>query len=483
MPAAISTVAAITWILIERRAPAASGRFPTSFAKPPAAQGFPPQSGQTAFDGQELAPPTAVASPGTFSGANAMPTKPATLKVAGPEIRLAVSDVTDAAVLKDGSIVVASNPQTDDDAGLHVQRFSATGAALGGPGTLPSDSQQGKNAAGAEITPLADGGFTVIWTSAYSHSVWGEFARFDASARFVSGGGGSGGGYLTDEAVIARPDGGWVHFEADGSLFGANASLSVGAVRGDGTELPERVFGVVEDLRTAGLNYGDLTGVAWGDNAQLFWGNRQGLRTALFGPDGMKQERLLSATGGEVDATRLRDGRVAATWVEHKGADAFVYETTFDPARMGRCSHYTPQKVLVAQTHDVVGATDPEIVALKDGGFALSWHAGDAGGHTQARVYSATGQAGAVFAAEGDFIGTDAQGRVVSTRLDGDGELFVERYTVAGPPAGPVVKVADIHVPDIHVPKIQIPDIHLPDVHVAKPTPPDLHALLDRWLM
>jgi hypothetical protein len=76
-------------------------------------------------------------------------------------------------------------------------------------------------------------------------------------------------------------------------------------------------------------------------------------------------------------------------------------------------------------------------VALSGGGFAISWRVDDPDGFTEARLFDRQGRGGAAFDAEGDFVGVDAQGRVVAARIDGAGEVFVQLYGAStGPTHG-----------------------------------------------
>jgi hypothetical protein len=329
-----------------------------------------------------------------------------------------------------GFAVVAAMPDGDPGGALQVFRFGADGASRGAsPVSVTGDPFSGFYAA-PEITPLTGGGFVVSWVSPFSHSQAGDFAVYGASGGFQNGGE-VGNGYITGFSAIAMQSGDYALFTALGSLFGQDAALSF---TGAGQDL---VFNQRSDEQ-GGLNFIAVAGVAVHDGVELLWSDSEGLHAGLMRADGTVVDRLVDDhTAGDLDVAALSDGRVVATWAERTiTGETQIWAMTFDPEKVDSGHGRAPEKVLVGTT-DAFFDPHADVVALNGGGFAVSWGLDDPDGHTMGRVYDRSGHAGAAFEAQGDFIGVDDHGRLVSARTDSTGEVFVQLYgTGSGPTHG-----------------------------------------------
>jgi hypothetical protein len=334
-----------------------------------------------------------------------------------------------AAVTSAGVVAVASVQNGDVLTLLALQRFAGTGRPLGPLVRIsPPDDP---TAADPAVTPLVGGGFVTTWSVPLGASLPARAAVFDASGALrarptVAG------DVVTALSTIPLPDGGFALFSARGDVLLETASLAV--QRFDARGLPTAapvVFGAIVGP-SGETRIDDAVGVAVAGGLELLWTDPAGLHAGLLGDGGIVRQRLLARGDVDgVDVDRLADGRVVATWARIDTAGAHVFETVFDAARLA-AGGPAPRVFTVGAADDDPGAANPEVVALPGGGFAISWHAGVPEGHTLARTFGPTGVAGPAFRAQGDFVGLDETGRVVSTRADDAGALHLLRYDVLG---------------------------------------------------
>ncbi|MBC6982981.1 hypothetical protein [Caulobacter sp. 17J80-11] len=359
-----------------------------------------------------------------------------TLLPLGREARLSIDGEHRAiAVLGDGSVAELYQGFSGDLGDtLQVQRFSVTGKALSAPVSAGANGPTGANSFGGGLAPLDDGGFVATWMVAFSHSVTPQFSTFDKSGALRGGGDGLS-GQASSVAAGGMPGGGFVIAEAASDLFGQFAAIVLQRYTAAHTPDGEAMLiATREDPFGGGLFYNDLQvqRVA-GGGVELLWTSREGVHAALVKADGTVVESLLSdGFAADLDTARLADGRIVATWAEADGAASHIRAAVFDAADLA--AGHLPSEIAVGDASVFAGEAEPEVVALRSGGWAVSWHDGDADGGTLGRTFGARGAAGEVFNAHGDFIGTDATGRVVSARVDAEGDVFVARYHVISAP-------------------------------------------------
>jgi len=139
--------------------------------------------------------------------------------------------------LADGGYVVTwqSSGQDGSDSGVYMQRFAASGAAVG------AETQVNTTTAGSQdsptVTALVDGGFLVAWeSSGQDGSGFGIYAqRYDASGHAVGTETQINSSTFSDQmapAIAATSDGGfiatWMSYQQDGSGWGIYSKIFSG---------------------------------------------------------------------------------------------------------------------------------------------------------------------------------------------------------------------------------------------------------------
>jgi hypothetical protein len=155
-------------------------------------------------------------------------------------VNSSVADVqSDASVtaLADGGFVVSwqSMGQDGNDAGVFLQRYGASGAAVGAELQVNTTSAGSQSA--PSITGLSDGGFVVAWqSSGQDGSGSGVYAqRYDAGGQAVGTETQINSGTFSDQsapAIAATSDGGfvatWMSYQQDGSGSGIYSKIFAG---------------------------------------------------------------------------------------------------------------------------------------------------------------------------------------------------------------------------------------------------------------
>jgi hypothetical protein len=136
--------------------------------------------------------------------------------------------------LADGGYVVTwqSSGQDGSDSGVYLQRYAASGAAVG------AETQVNTTTAGSQdaptVTAMSDGGFVVAWeSSGQDGSGFGVYAqRYDASGHAAGGETQINSSTFSDQmapAIAATSDGGfivtWMSYQQDGSGWGIYSKI------------------------------------------------------------------------------------------------------------------------------------------------------------------------------------------------------------------------------------------------------------------
>ena len=172
--------------------------------------------------------------------------------------------------LADGGYVVTwqSSGQDGSDAGVFMQRYDASGAAVG------TETQVNTTTAGAQgsptVTALSDGGFVVAWeSSGQDGSGFGVYAqRYDASGQAVGTETQVNSGTFSDQmapAIAATADGGfvatWSSYQQDGSGWGVYSKIfAADPVPPSSGQLPDAYVHGTDGLDTAVIA-SDLAGI------------------------------------------------------------------------------------------------------------------------------------------------------------------------------------------------------------------------------
>ncbi|ESQ89267.1 hypothetical protein ABAC460_13310 [Asticcacaulis sp. AC460] len=233
----------------------------------------------------------------------------------------------DLAALSDGGFVAVwqSTLQDGDGIGVYAQRYSANGLTLGGETRINTFTTGDQSHARA--TGLTGGGYVVTWTSD------GQDGSGDGVyARVYTGGG---------AAVTAE-------FRVNTRTTDSQAQPDVAALEAGG-------FVVV-----------------WTSNLQD--GSSYGVYCRLYNADGTaagseaRVNTYVTGTQNVPAVTALTDGGYVVAWQSGQDGDAAgVYAQRYDA--QGRA--IGPE--LQVNTYIIGGQTAPDVVALDDGGFAVTW--------------------------------------------------------------------------------------------------------------
>ncbi|MBC6982079.1 hypothetical protein [Caulobacter sp. 17J80-11] len=347
-----------------------------------------------------------------------------TLVPIGPEALLRSDVLAPAAgVLPNRTVALFDEPAAGADP--ETQRFGQFGRPLGPRVDLgPLENPDGGGVSHSLIEPLRGGGYVAGWLESFSQATDSRYAVIGPDDRLLVSTTFGNSGRVSGLAATDLPGGGFALLETVSGIFGESAALHFQRFTAQGAPIGQPLTLAAQSGGAGTLSYSDPQALALNGATELLWIARDGVHAGRLAADNSFQSQLLDAgQAADLDAVRLNDGRVVATWAEPNGFDAFVMAAVFDPAH--------PDQARVFKVGDAdafASATDPELAALKSGGWAVSWHDGQADGSTTARTFGPTGDASPEFHARGDFIGTDAFGRVLAMRVDPDGDVFLSRY-------------------------------------------------------
>lgn len=289
------------------------------------------------------------------------------------------------AALRDGGYVVVWDQVTaldPDREGCLLQRYDADGVAIGGPqlvNTYTAGYQENAAAAG-----LVDGGFVVLWNSntqdAGTFGVYGQ--RFGADGAAV---GGEfqvnvwSSGIQRMPVVAAMQDGGfvaaWYSTTQDGSSGGIYARLYAA----DGSAGNEFLVNTITadeqgEPSLAVLADGGFV-VTWSSTSQYATTAGRGIFAQRYDADGqavgVQVRANLSTSDGwsESHVVALQDGGFAITWVANDSTSSAsgIRGRLFDADGVAATEEFHVNTVRSDDDHSPYG------VALSDGGFLVAW--------------------------------------------------------------------------------------------------------------
>jgi Ca2+-binding RTX toxin-like protein len=360
--------------------------------------------------------------------------------------------------LGDGGYVVCWTSM-DQDGGwdIYAQRYSASGATVGGETRV--NSTLSNNQLSPAIDGLSDGGYVVSWMSdGQDGSDWGIYAqRFSASGTAVNGeiqiNTFTDNGQYTPK-VAALADGGyvvsWMSYGQQGNNWGIYTQRFDASDAAVGGEVRVNANTVESQQPViAGLDDGGYV-VSW-----MSWGQDG----SGYGVYAQRYDASGAAVGGEVQVNStnighqlepticaLSDGGYVVSWRSNNqdgGAD--IYAQRYDASGVAVAG-----EVQVSST-SLDGAYNPVVCTLNDGGYVMSWTSIGDGGNWDifSQRYSAVGTAvgGEVLVNTTTFANqlhpaidalTDG-GYVVSWTSNhqnegGFGNIYSQRYDVNGNP-------------------------------------------------
>lgn len=347
-----------------------------------------------------------------------------TLIPIGFEVQLRSGVLAPAAgVLPNRTVALFDEPAAG--ANPETQRFSQFGLPLGPEIDLgPLENPVGGGVSRSLIEPLRGGGYVAGWLESFSQATDSRYAVVNANDELLVVNNFGNSGRATGLAATDLPGGGFALVETVSGILGESAALHFQRFTAQGAAIGEPLTLAAQSGGAGTLFYSDPQALTLNGSTELLWIARDGVHVGRLAANNTFQSQLLDpGQAADLDAVRLNDGRIVATWAEPNGFDAFVMAAVFDPANPGQANVFKVGDADAFSTN-----TDPELAALRSGGWAISWHDGESDGSTTARTFGPTGDGSPEFHARGDFIGTDSAGRVLATRVDADGDVFLARY-------------------------------------------------------
>ncbi|WP_107851448.1 VCBS domain-containing protein [Oceanimonas marisflavi] len=300
-----------------------------------------------------------------------------------------------AAGLEGGGFVVVwhSLNQDGSGAGVYGQRYNASGVAQGSE-FLINESTVGEQY-DASVAALADGGFTVSWTSRQSDSG-------DIYTRFYDAGGNATTGELLTNTTIAGTQ----------VTQGSSAETVAGLANG-------RLVSVWSDSSSADGN-------VWGVFARLFASD--GTPLAIGGStDEFQVNSTTAGTQYFASVGALNDGGFVIVWKSSDGSGFDIFAQRFDGDGNAVGGEFRAN----SQTPGQQG--NARVQGLDDGGFVIIWESEGVDGNgvgIAGQRYDANGNAiGDEFVVNGNTVGYQGQ---PSFSVRGDGALVVAWYDSPG---------------------------------------------------
>ncbi|MCP4392936.1 MAG: hypothetical protein GY804_01505, partial [Alphaproteobacteria bacterium] len=291
------------------------------------------------------------------------------------------------ATLTSGDTIVAwtSNGQDGDSNGVYAQRYDRQGSAIGGETRLNTTTAESQYL--ADIAPLTDGGYVVLWThSSFSSSeTWAQ--RFNADGSLYGA-----------ELLLKKPttDGAMASSITDLSNGGFIATWTIrGGVDGDGDGFG--IFGQVYDNTSSPVgaefqantfttgNQEDSDIAAFADDSfVVVWtstgqdGDNDGVYGQLFNADGTKNGEEFQVNTYTTDkqeqpeVTVLEDGNFIVVWASYNQIhehDIYGQLYNNNGVRIGA-------EFLINSTLTAYNQNRPSVTASRGGGFVVIW-AGD----------------------------------------------------------------------------------------------------------
>jgi len=330
----------------------------------------------------------------------------------------------------------------------------------------PAQVNTTDHAFGGEIAGLQDGGYVVVWENAGFHSILGQ--RYDSAGNKVGG------------EVLLSPSASNNNYGSPAVTILSNGNVAVAFTHLDSSapdldvDIYVRIFGPALDLlRTDTIDTSNakqtydpsLTALADGSYVVAYTAGVGDITPTSLPDDTDIVARIVSPTGvvgGQFDIDNQNDNRdlsqlatlsngnfVAVYQDEFLGSatDSDIRFGIFTPtgAHVGLPGFYVPGANGSLQEHD------PDVAALRDGGFVVVWTDPDNGVHIQAAILSNTGtlvrdnitldststdhEASVVALADGGFlVSWEASGAgdsvSLAQRFDADGDKIGAMFTV-----------------------------------------------------
>lgn len=329
----------------------------------------------------------------------------------GEEFRVNASTTTSktdphVTALADGGFVITWVSNDSDDNGVFAQRYNADGTARGDEfmvNTVETDAQDKHS-----ITALSDGGFVIAWTSVGEDGdLEGIFAqRYADDSDPIGTSGFQVNTYTTSlqyaPSISGLADGGfvvsWVSNGQDGSSTGIYAQRYDANGNPDGSEF-------IINATTASAQYSpSIVGLADGGFVATWTsndGSGEGVYSRVYDADGNTSGADIrvnvTTTNNQSNASvaALEDGGYIVTWTSQSqdGDGTGIY------ARIYGADGVAAGTEFLVNTTTLNSQTSPNVAALEDGGFVVTWQSESAifaqrYGVNGSILYSVTGDTG-----------------------------------------------------------------------------------------
>ncbi|MBB4042129.1 hypothetical protein GGR34_003814 [Microvirga flocculans] len=315
------------------------------------------------------------------------PTDIVTVKVDGETlVSAAIYDQYNPSVtsLPDGGFVVAWEIWGN---GVYLQRYDAAGEKIGSETHVTSTYWRGNLPA---ITALADGGYVVTWQSILGSdgSNWGIYSqRFDAAGAKVGGEtlvNTTTAGDQTLPHVAALPDGGYLVTWESRDQDESGSSVYLQRYDDSGAAIGGEIFVNTTTSRTniypeiVALSGGGYV-IAWESDDPIAYGRVYLQRYTADGTpvDGAMPVDTTQVFGQSDPAmTALSDGGFVVTWGAYDADNGGIFLQRYDAsgAKIGG--------VVLVNTTTAYSQIFPDVTALPDGGYVVTWTTRYYGGST-----------------------------------------------------------------------------------------------------
>ncbi|MDD3329415.1 MAG: PKD domain-containing protein, partial [Zoogloea sp.] len=317
--------------------------------------------------------------------------------------------------LSDGGYVIAwiSNGQDGSGWGIHAQRYSAAGVAVG-PEVQVNTATYGEQSY-PQVAGLSDGGYVIVWqdNGSADGSGWGVFGQ-----RFGADGSPAGGQFIVNtttpgsqlyEAVTSYTGGFAVAWSADANVPGGNGHdiyLTRFDNAGNVVGTPEMRVSVNPGTSDAQSGYqyyprlaaradGDLV-IVWRDDSSNdgsshgVYGRTFDAASGSFG-DVFLVNQVTSGAQYEPDVAMFADGSFVVVWRDDNGLDgsgSATFGRRFDAAGVAVGDAFLVNENAAGSQYQ------PKVTALLTGGFVVAFYndTGEYWGDTYLREFNAAGQ-------------------------------------------------------------------------------------------
>lgn len=295
------------------------------------------------------------------------------------------------AALGDGGYVIAwafTQPSAEVSAGTKVQRFDASGTAVG-PAVVVNSHDAGINDGPPGVAALAGGGYAVTWSTAHYPDGYGVFTReFDAAGQPLGPEtqvNTTAGPYPGEQSIAALADGGFVitWSMGDPATWPNDPGYDIYAQRFDSAGLPTGGELRVNESTAGHQIRPDVTALADGGYL-VTWMNYGGTGIAAqrFDETGARVggQRTVNPSAPHTDGlapavSALADGGYVVAWTAADGSGNGITAQRFDASDAPIGAEFRVNTAIAGEQ------SQPVLTALDDGGYMVTWVSNGGGGY------------------------------------------------------------------------------------------------------